>query len=89
MSVRPNSSARGAGILPAATGRLAVRLPIRRSMSRSMTWFRALAPPQASANPTTSAVVVPTGGRPRAPATIPQMPVSSSRLMIRGFVSVR
>ena len=48
---RPNSSARGAGTRPDATGRAAVRSPISRSMSRSITWLSALAPPHASARP--------------------------------------
>ena len=58
------------------------------SMSRSRTWFSALAPPQASASPTIVAVAIPTPGQPRAPAIIPQNPVTSSSDMMRGLVSV-
>jgi hypothetical protein len=88
-SASPNSSALEGASRPEATGRPAVREPIRRSMSRSRTWLSALAPPQASARPiiVTANRAVP--GQPRAPTTMPHAPVTSSRLMILGFVSVR
>ena len=72
---------------PAATGRFAVR-PIERSMSRSSTWFKALAPPQARPSPTIVAARSRTSGTPPAPTNIPAAPVRSRRDMIRGFVSV-
>ena len=87
-SASPNSSAYGAEMRPAATGRDRVRLPISRSMSASSTWLRALAPPQASARPTIVAATSHKGGSPAAPTTIPQSPVKRSSDMIRGFVSV-
>ena len=85
-SATPNSSARLAGTRPDATGRRFVRAPMSESMSRSSTWLSALAPPQASARPTVAASARSVPGQPRAPAIIPQKPVTSSRLMIRGFV---
>ena len=57
-------------------------------MSRSSTWFSALAPPQASASPTVAAIAIVVPGQPRAPAIIPQKPVTRSSDMMRGFVSV-
>ncbi len=87
-SARPNSSAYAGGTRSDATGRLRVRSPISLSMSRSMTWLIALAPPQAMARPTIAPTATFHGGRPCAPATIPQKPVRSSSVMIRGFVSV-
>ena len=62
---RTRPRARGE-IRPAATGRDAVRGPIRRSMSRSSTWFSALAPPHASAPPSTSAASGSSAGAPPA-----------------------
>jgi hypothetical protein len=88
VSARPNSSARVAGMRPAATGRRSVRFPMSRSMSRSSTWLSALAPPHASARPVIAANALAGSTCPRAPATSPQKPVSSSSVMIRGFVSV-
>ena len=41
------------------------------------------------ASPTIATANVPSGGTPRAPTNIPPAPVSRSRVMIRGFVSVR
>jgi hypothetical protein len=87
-SASPNSSPRAAGTRPAAIGRFSVRLPISRSMSRSSTWFRALAPPQASARPTSAAAKVSSGGTPPAPTNVPAAPVTRRSDMIRGFVSV-
>ena len=57
-------------------------------MSASSTWFSALAPPQARASPAIVAAKSASEGRPRAPTTMPHAPVSRSRVMIRGFVSV-
>jgi hypothetical protein len=57
-------------------------------MSRSSTWFSALAPPQASARPSSARPNRLGAGIPRAPTTMPQAPVRSSSVMIRGFVSV-
>jgi hypothetical protein len=59
-----------------------------RSMSASSTWFKALAPPQASPSPSIVAAISQSGGRAPAPTTIPQRPVSRSSDMIRGFISV-
>ena len=86
--LRPKATARRGGIRPAATGRLAVRGPIRRSMSRSSTWLSALAPPHARAPPTTSAARRTGEGSPPAAAIIAQTEVSTSSDMIRGLVSV-
>ena len=86
-SASPNSNARLGATRPDATGRERVRSPISGSMSRSSTWLRADAPPQASASPTIAATARPVPGQPRAPAIIPQKPVISSSDMIRGFVS--
>ena len=57
-------------------------------MSASMTWLSALAPPHARASPAMAARNVPSSGHPSAPTNIPAAPVSSSSVMIRGFVSV-
>ena len=57
-------------------------------MSASMTWLRALAPPQARASPSIAAMNGQSCGQPCAPTNIPAAPVKSSRVMIRGFVSV-
>ena len=57
-------------------------------MSASSTWFRALAPPHASASPSIVVATSQSGGSPPAPTIIPQSPVSRSSDMIRGFVSV-
>ena len=86
-SASPKSKARLGGTRPEATGRERVRFPIRESMSRSSTWLSADAPPQASASPTIAATASPVPGQPRAPAIIPQKPVTSRSDMIRGFVS--
>ena len=56
-------------------------------MSRSSTWLSALAPPHASARPAIPAIATVVPGQPRAPAIIPQKPVTSSSDMIRGFVN--
>ncbi len=85
---RPNAVALAGAIRPAATGREAVRGPISRSMSRSSTWFSALAPPEASAPPTTSASNGTSAGAPPAAATIAHTEVSTSSDMIRGLVRV-
>ena len=83
-----NTTARRGLIRPAATGRDAVRGPISRSISRSITWFSALAPPHASPPPITSAVSAPSDGAPPAAATIAHTAVNTSSDMIRGLVSV-
>ena len=88
ISATPNSSARGAATRPEATGRAAVRSPISLSMSASITWLSALEPPQASARPTIVARNSQPSGQPSAPTNMPAAPVSSSSVMIRGFVSV-
>jgi hypothetical protein len=61
---------------------------MRRSMSRSMTWLSALAPPQASARPASIAASGAAPGHPPAPTNIPAAPVRRRSDMIRGFVSV-
>ena len=86
-SASPNSSARLGETRPDATGRRFVRSPISGSMSRSSTWFSALAPPHARASPTVAATATVVPGQPRAPAIIPQKPVIRRSDMIRGFVS--
>src|SRR4051812_24902834 len=58
-------------------------------MSRSSTWLRALAPPQASARPTIASIASAVPGQPCAPRIIPQKPVTSRSDITRGFVSVR
>ena len=87
-STSPNSSARGGATRPDTSGRLAVRPPMRASMSRSSRWLSALAPPEASAPPTSSAASLGRSGTPRAPANMPAAAVSRSRLMMRGLVRV-
>ena len=57
-------------------------------MSASSTWFSALAPPHASASPAIVATKSDVDGQPCAPTIIPQAPVSSSSVMMRGFVNV-
>ena len=57
-------------------------------MSRSITWFSALAPPHASPPPITSAINGTSAGEPPAAATIAHTAVSTSSDMIRGLVSV-
>jgi hypothetical protein len=83
-----NATARRGLIRPAATGREAVLGPISRSMSRSITWLNALAPPHASPPPITSALSAPSDGAPPAAATIAHTAVRTSSDMIRGLVSV-
>ena len=62
-STSANATARLGLIRPAATGREAVRGPISRSMSRSITWLSALAPPHASPPPITNATSAGSAGR--------------------------
>ena len=77
---RARTRARAAGVMrPAATGRPAVREPISRSMSRSRTWLSALAPPQASARPSSISAEPPRRRHAAGPTTMPQAPVTSSR----------
>ena len=70
---------------PVTSGRFLVRF-IRRSMSRSTTMFMALAPPAASAPPTSVATINQTGGRPRWATTMVGSVVTSRSSMMRGLV---
>ena len=81
----PNTSACRPDILSLATGRVAVRA-IRRSMSRSSQWLRALAPPEASAPPRITVAMSPAPGSPSAASTMPPNAVTSSSDMTFGFV---
>jgi hypothetical protein len=88
-SATAKSTASRGRMRPAATGRLAVRAPIMRSMSRSSTWLKALAPPHAKQPPTVSASRPVTLGAPAEAAVIAHSAVSTSSDITRGFVSVR
>ena len=75
-------------IRPAATGREAVRGPMRRSMSRSSTWLSALAPATGERAADDQRGQRHRRRRPPAAATIAHTAVSTSSDMIRGLVSV-
>ena len=83
-SDRPNSSARGAGTRPAATGRASVRRMCT-SMSRSMYMFTAFAPPAIKYPPAKTASTRVQLGLPA--TNMGAIVVTSSSEMIRGFVS--
>ena len=62
---------------------------IRRSMSRSRTMFRALAPPAARAPPTMVSAMSETDGTPLRATNIVGRVVTSSSSMILGLVSAK
>ena len=72
-------------ITPVTSGRFLVR-SMSRSMSRSITMFRALAPPAARVPPTRVATTRPSDGQPFCATTIGGTVVTSSSSMIRGLV---